>query len=321
MQKDKMSLSIIIPTYHRANDLEECLNSIILQKKLPNEVVIVDDSTDDSIEKVVKRKFDKFTNKGIMLKYKKIKEKSSARARNIGINNATGDIILFLDTDVILCRNYIYEILKVYNKYPDALGVQGYIINNKPIKILNILRKITFHYHFEKNKCRVLASTAVVYPFPLTKIIRCQWLSGSNQSFKRTILTEFKYDEKLERYSYKEDVDISYRIYKKYPKSLYITPHAKLIHKISKEGRMSSETLQYMKKIYTLYFFYKNLDNSIVNKLIIFWSLMSELIIYILINIISKYNSISSLKIIKIYIYCLINLKKLKEKNLDFFKL
>ena len=43
-------LSVIIPTYNREKELKTCLDSILLQTKLPGEVIIVDDSDNDKIE-------------------------------------------------------------------------------------------------------------------------------------------------------------------------------------------------------------------------------------------------------------------------------
>jgi GT2 family glycosyltransferase len=125
-----LELSVIIPTYGRENDLEDCLNSILLQAILPKEILIVDDTPDDSIERLCKRKKNQFQNEKIDLFYiRNYKERSSAMARNIGIGHAKGNIALFLDSDVILDEDYTRKMLEVYRDYPDAVGVQGYITN------------------------------------------------------------------------------------------------------------------------------------------------------------------------------------------------
>ena len=58
-------------------------------------------------------------------------------------------------------------------------------------------------------------------------------------AYKRAIFEKLKlkFDENLKEYSYMEDLLFSYSIHKKYPNSLYITPYAKCIHKVSREGR------------------------------------------------------------------------------------
>ena len=48
-----MQVSVIIPTYYRMKDVDECLDSIIAQTALPKEVIIVDDSENNEIENLV----------------------------------------------------------------------------------------------------------------------------------------------------------------------------------------------------------------------------------------------------------------------------
>jgi len=317
-----MQVSVIIPTYNRAKDLDECLGSIITQTALPKEVIIVDDSDNDEIENLIIGRKNQFNEDNILLRYiKNERERSLAIARNIGIENATEDIILFLDDDVILDEEYLKELLMIYKEYPNALGVQGYVTNNNFSRLKNSIKKILFYGHNESNKCRVLPSTNTTYPYPLTKIITCQWLSGSNHSYKRSVLENFKFDENLKRYSYKEDVDLSYLIYKQYPESLYITPHARLIHKVSQEKRLPDKISICMKRIYTFYFFYKNIDQNSKNKLIFFWSGIGHLVVNIG-ELILRRSGGKFLKLkylIEAYILCVKHIREIKEGDLEFF--
>lgn len=319
-----MQVSIIIPTYNRVKLLEETLDSINIQTTLPKEILIVDDSDNDKIENLIEQRKNEF--KEIPLKYiRNKKEKSLAIARNIGIENATGDILLFLDDDVVLDKGYIKEILRIYEKYPNALGVQGYITNIDLSKFWNRMNKILFLSHREKSKCQVLPSTNTTYPYLLDKVITCQWLSGSNQSYRRNILQRFKYDENLKRYSYKEDVDLSYRVFKQYQNSLYITSYARLVHKASEGGKLPNKKLIYMKHIYSLYFFYKNIDQNIKNKMIFIWCWGGCLILNASISILSliirgsKSGLVTVKYTIDAYVTCLKHLKEIKEGDLEFF--
>ena len=82
--------SIIIPNYNKEDYVEETLNSIFNQTYKNYEVIVIDDaSSDNSIEKIKKFDFRLFqTNR-----------KMAGGARNVGLDNATGDYILFLDSD------------------------------------------------------------------------------------------------------------------------------------------------------------------------------------------------------------------------------
>ncbi len=318
-----MNISIVIPTYNRVKDLEECLNSISNQTKLPGEVIIVDDSDNDRTKKLIKKIKLKFQKKKITLKYiKNDKRKSLTVARNIGIENSKGDIILFLDDDVILDKRYIEELLKVYKKHRNAVGVQGYITNIKPVKS-TFFRKFFFLLHSQRNMNKVLPSFEIVYAYPLTKVIRCQWLTGSNQSYKKEIFDEFKFDEKLIGYSFKEDIDLSYRVYRKYPNGLYQTPNAKLIHKGENmpKKKILPRKLIYMYEVYSLYFFYKNIDQTLKNKLIYIWSRIGRIIGATILFFLhpSKLRLKHTIDLISADVYCLLHINEIKHKRLDFF--
>jgi len=262
---------------------------------------------------LILRKQKEFKIIGIVLKYiRNIQEKSAAIARNVGVQYAVGDIVLFLDSDVILEKKYIEEILKVYQEHPDVLGVQGFITNNrKYTRLNNIVRRLFFQSHLEKNRCRVLVSTGTTYPYELDHVISCEWISGSNCSFQKRIFSAFSFDEQLKKYSYYEDVDLSYNISKKYPSSLLMTPYARLTHMESTEGRILGKESINRKEIYRLYFFYKNVNHIFINNLIFVWSRFG----FILFN----YKTIKLKHLISAYLYNLKHLGEIKNKNLIFF--
>jgi len=323
-----MQVSIIIPTYNRVKDLDECLDSIIVQTTLPKEVIMVDDSDNDEIGNLITHRRNEFKEKDILLRYvRNERERSLTIARNIGIENAVGDIIFFLDSDVILHKEYIKEVLKVYKEKPGAMGVQGLIQDVEKEEKTTSLRSILGRLHLissfnEKNKCRVFPSLTVSYPYPsfVDEVINCEWLSGANQSYKREILEEFRWDENLKKYSLSEDLDTSYRIFKKYPHSLFMTPYAKLIHKTSQEGRHPKRDVIYMDVIYLTYLFYKNIDQNLKNKLIYWWSRMGRMIFSIAFSIARSKSKLTEIKyVLGAPIYCMKHIREIKKGDLEFF--
>lgn len=325
-----MHVSVIIPTYNRVKDLDECLDSVIIQTISPYEVIMVDDSENNEIKKLVERRNDEFTGKKILLRYFKNKrEKSLTIARNYGIRKAAGDIILFLDSDVVLDKNYILEILKVYKEKPEAIGVQGLIQTTRKDRTLirrsmDMLYKIFYIKLDEKNKFQVLPSMGISFPSVVDEVINCEWLSGANQAYKKEIFKEFKFDENLKRYCWGEDQDTSYRIFKKYTKSLFMTPYAKLTHKASQEGRHLKRDVVYMDVIYYTYLFYKNIDQTRKNKLIYLWSRTGRIFIKLIFFVFkpskSKLAEIKEIKyMLESVFYCAKHMKEIKAGNLDFF--
>lgn len=240
-----MRVSIVIPTYYRAKDLSALLDSILKQIVKPLEVIIVDDTPSDDIRAVYEVKKELFRKNGIEILYiRNPRKRSSAIARNIGVSVARGEIILFLDSDTIIAPDYIENILQVFQRFSNALGVQGHIlIKDVPKTIVDRIRFIVINNikkmfklpHLSVNSCNLFE-----YPLFLTNVINCQWLSGSNMAFRREVFDEFKFDENLLKYAYMEDLLFTYSLYRKYPQSLYITPYAKIIHKRSEERRLKA---------------------------------------------------------------------------------
>jgi glycosyltransferase involved in cell wall biosynthesis len=321
-----MQVSVVIPTYYRRKDVDRCLDSIVVQTTLPKEVIVVDDSENDEVKNLIEQKKEKFKQKGIDLRYIRNKrERGLTIARNIGVENATGDVILFLDSDVILDKEYIREILKVYKEKPNTLGVQGLICTDRKAKrklskFIEAFNKVFYIQLDEKNKFRLLPSLGVSFPSVVDEIINCEWLSGANQSYRREILKEFRWDENLKRYSQGEDLDLPYRIFKKYPDSLFMTPHAKLVHNEAEEGRPQKRELIYMDIIYLTYLFYKNIDQNLKNKLIYIWSWIGRTMFGIVSSILNPSKKFLEAKYqIEALFYCMKHMREIKEGNLEFF--
>jgi GT2 family glycosyltransferase len=278
-----LQVSIIIPTYNRIDDLSACLASIGIQTALPKEVIIVDDSETDDVRYCIESFQDDFQKIGVLLKYiRNTAGKSLTIARNLGIQNTNGAIILFLDDDVVLDECYVEGILDTYARFPSAMGVQGLIQNiEKTNYFISLFNRFFYLGHNEKLRSRVLPSTSCTYPsIPegYRSPVLCEWLSGCNQSYRKEVFLTLQFDEKLTRYSYKEDVDLSYRVFKTWPLSLYLTPVARCDHNVSQTGRLAKKARIEMEEIYSLYFFYKNIDQKTTNKCIYLWSRAGYLI-------------------------------------------
>ena len=84
-----MQVSVVVPTYYRMKDLDECLDSIIVQTKLPKEVLVIDNANDIETENLIEGREKEFKERNITLEYiRNERENSLAIAQNIGIKNA-----------------------------------------------------------------------------------------------------------------------------------------------------------------------------------------------------------------------------------------
>lgn len=259
-----LELSISIPTRNRPGDVKTLLFSILNQTAPPKEVVIVDDSDNQQTEALTQFMQARFQDKGIQLRYIRGGGESVTQARNIGIDRSTGEILCSIDDDVIMAKDYTEKILKVFEGHPEALGAAGHVKNLFLRGSSNGINKVLEFFSTEKDKCRVFP-TGFSYPVPLTRMINCEWLSGTNCSYRRKVLEKFRWDEKLKKYALCDDLDISYRIQKWQPKSLFMTPEAKIIHTQSQLARIESEKRVNMEISYHAYFFFKNMRQTQAN--------------------------------------------------------
>jgi len=310
-------VSIVIPTKNRHEKLEKLLFSILKQTMRVNEIIIVDDSDNLKTKKLVERLQSYFSEAGITIRHfmsSKDDVKSISRARNFGAKMAKGDIVIFLDDDVIINEDYIEKILEVFDMFPNALGVQGTIVNFKYSHLENAIKKVFYYWHAEVGKCRMLPSgktTCVCFP---DKIISCEWLFGLNVAYRKKIFDEFSFNEKLIGYSLGEDKEFSYKIHKKYPNSLFQTPYAKIYHN-APSTKDSDKRLAYIITAYPISFFYNNIEQTLKNKLIFIWSELGR----IALRIIWALPDAASIKyIITSYIKTIRHIGSVKKEDFSF---
>lgn len=123
-------ISIIIPTYNRAVLLPRAIQSVINQTFKDWELIIVDDGSTDTTKEVI----EEFIKKDQRIKY--LWEPNSgwaSKPRNLGIQNAQGEYITFLDSDDEYLPNNLIRHLEIHTKYQDIdlSGSDMYMLGDK----------------------------------------------------------------------------------------------------------------------------------------------------------------------------------------------
>jgi len=241
--------SVVIPTYYRSYDLFRLFESLLKQLVKPEEVLVIDDTPTTEIKHICEEYNGEFSRIGITLYY--VKQHGSPRsisiARNLGAKMAHGDIVIFIDSDIMLYPDYIEKVMGVFQKNPKTVGVGGWFSPNTRRQI----SAKGIHYHFNQTLCKIFALERdsrnscknFEYPLVLSRTIHCQWLLGGSMSLRRSVFNEFQFDENLKGYSWGEDFLFSNLIIKKYPESLLITPDARSINVCSGEARLEGKEL------------------------------------------------------------------------------
>lgn len=86
------SISVIIPTYNRAHLLPRALDSILNQTRVPEEVIVVDDGSNDDSAALIQSNYPE-------VMYIRQSNRGVSAARNRGIREASGEWLAFLDSD------------------------------------------------------------------------------------------------------------------------------------------------------------------------------------------------------------------------------
>ncbi|MCF7807720.1 MAG: glycosyltransferase [Candidatus Marinimicrobia bacterium] len=110
-----MNISVIIPTYNRANKIEIAVKSVLDQTYHPAEIIVVDDGSSDGTAAILDQFADKITvirnseNRGVSF------------SRNAGISRSTGDWIAFLDSDDTWHPGKLEAQVNYHSQHPEIL--------------------------------------------------------------------------------------------------------------------------------------------------------------------------------------------------------
>ena len=277
MTNKKLKISIVIATKNRFRDIIKCIESILIQTLLPDEIVIVDSSDTQELKSKIKElKLEK--TKIIYLHTKP----GLTYQRNVGIKASSGDVVIFLDDDVILDNDYTKEIMRVFNDDLEKKvgGIMGNIINNTEkqsqsliysikMAIYTIFATIFFFNKIGNGKFRLSGFPS--YPYGVNKILNVECLPGGLTAYRREVLNELKFDENLHGYCFMEDDDYSYRVSRKYI-NVY-TPYAKVIHNVSPIARDYQYAKMKMLIENHYYLFKKNFPQTIKHKFAFYMSI------------------------------------------------
>lgn len=162
-----MKISLIIPAYNEEKYIAKCLDSILLQTRIPNEIIICNNASTDNTVKVAKKYLD-------ILPLKIISEptKGICSALHTAWNNTTGDIILRTDSDTILPIDWVKNIITHFKIDPklDVCGGNVYALGSNPLYQ-------TMYY--------LANPIGDLYSLPFRG---CQYLFGANTAFRRPVL-------------------------------------------------------------------------------------------------------------------------------------
>lgn len=125
-----MTISIVVPIYNVQKHLNMCLKSIINQSYKDIEIILVNDgSTDKSIEIC-----EKYLSIDSRIKLIHKKNGGQSEARNLGIKEATGEWITFIDADDYVTNDYVEYLFTLIKDYSADISIGSFTYVTKTKK-------------------------------------------------------------------------------------------------------------------------------------------------------------------------------------------
>ena len=215
-----MDISVVIPTYNRCAVLLRCLRALEAQAldRRRYEIIVVDDgSTDDTPDRL------QSLISPEVVRYYRQPNSGPARARNVGIRAARGQIVLFLGDDILAAPQLLTEHVSWHHRFsPETIAVLGFTDWSDGIGVTPLMtyegKGSQFGYH--------LIETGVVDPHNLPY----RFFYTSNASVSRQFLMDHGlfFDEDFP-YAMGEDGELAYRMQQKGLRIIY-NPRALAYH-------------------------------------------------------------------------------------------
>ena len=148
---NKQTISVVIPTYNSSSYISRTLDSVLSQKSLPYEIVIVDDGSSDNTIEVIEEY--KKSNKDVLENIKVFQQKNmgAGAARNRAVKEATGEWIAFLDSDDIWMSGKMEAVKSSMEANPDAniIAHEEYAVDEKNMESR---RLCSLHKGYDESK-------------------------------------------------------------------------------------------------------------------------------------------------------------------------
>ena len=186
-------ISIIVPVYNAEKYLKKCVDSILNQTHKNFELLLVDDGSTDKSLSIMKS----YGNKDQRVKVFHKQNGGQGSARNLALNNVTGDFIGFVDSDDYIKNDMYEQLLKCIIDYNADISVCG-VVND------HLIMKKEFKYY---NGIKVFSTPDEI----LDSYFKYPYLGDSccNKLYKADLWENIRFPE----IKCREDIAILYKIY------------------------------------------------------------------------------------------------------------
>lgn len=183
-------VSIIIPVKDAENTLPYCLEAIKKSSYKNYELIVVDDNSNDNSVEIAKKFGSKIFYTG--------KNNGANYARNLGGNNASGDLLIFIDSDIVVQKDTINKIIELlqYENIDAVVGV--YTAKHRNESIVSQYKNLWIRYSYLKSPPEI------------------DWLFGSVSGIKKDVFKQVGgFDVNLLSHKGNDDIELGKRFAQK----------------------------------------------------------------------------------------------------------
>jgi len=220
-----VKVSVVVVTFNRAHCIDICISSLERQTTEPDQVIVIDSSDNYETEELLREKRIIYKHAGHRL--------YQPQARKIALEMADGDIIIFVDDDVVCTPKWLESVIQGYS-FDNVVGVGGpVIVCDEKLRPLEKVRLSDRNQNFFSRGGDIHVTRAWIPSKP----IRTMLMMGGNMSFLKDKLKEVGgFDEFYGRGgAYREETDPQIALIKKGYDFMYM-PGAIVYHLQSEKG-------------------------------------------------------------------------------------
>ena len=153
-------ISVIVPVYNGGAQLRKCLDALRASDLSAHEIIVVDDcSSDDAVAKAEAFASENTLSNTTELRFFRLDSRSGpAAARNAGATHASGDVLLFVDADVVVQRDTLERIAELFATQPNISAVFG-SYDDSPAETNFVSQYKNLVHHFVHQQSSPEAST------------------------------------------------------------------------------------------------------------------------------------------------------------------
>jgi glycosyltransferase involved in cell wall biosynthesis len=247
-----LRLSAVIPTRNRPDDLERAVATVYGQTRLPEELLIIDQSPDGASRSRIEALAARHSGKFALVYVLDPAIKGLVQAKQVAAARAGGDIVCFLEDDLLLDPGYFAAVEIGFRARPEMLGCCGLVVSlpAQPAGYVGLFQ--LFHRGIYRDPRVGVHGHLHGENLPL---IPSDCLSGGLSSWRREVFAQVPFDVGNEFFML-EDIDYSKRAQDEFGPRFFINPNARVDHRLSPLNREQLGARQ-RRKLREVIVFYK----------------------------------------------------------------